>query len=172
METCSHSVTSYKCTGPALPACRSAACGGRGRSPALGAVHRRGTERSCRLHRMHTPGPTPRCSPPCCADGGVWRDGGCSPANLPSPAAGTGRTLPTLQRCWHHSPLAREPLSWPCACSLAVCRSHHPVPSSGAVSRARSARQRALSAPSARGSAVLPSGRLEPTGVTKIAIAK
>lgn len=63
METCSHSVTSYKCTGPALPACRSAACGGRGRSPVLGAAHRRGTERSCQLHRMHTPGPTQRCSP-------------------------------------------------------------------------------------------------------------
>ena len=64
METCSHSVTSYKCTGPALPACPSAACGCRGCGPAQGAVHRPGTERSCRPHPAHTLSPTPRC-PPC-----------------------------------------------------------------------------------------------------------
>lgn len=131
METCSHSVTSYKCTGPALPACRSAACGCRGCGPAQGAVHRPSTERSCRPHPALTLSPTPRC-PPCAVQmEGFWGGCECSPADLPSPAAGAGRTLLVLQRCWHYSPLAQDPLHRPCAHSLMVCQGHHPVLLSG-----------------------------------------
>lgn len=67
--------------------------------------------------------------------------------------------------------LARS-VSTGCAGALWCAGCHHPIPSSRTMPCACSASQRALSAPSARGSAVLLRGRLELTGITKITIAK